>query len=160
MLNPGETITFSTRTHPKALAFPILVLIVLLAIGVAGQVYIDQHVVDLVIWALVAVAAIVWVLVPVLRWLTATYTVTNRRLITREGILTRTGHDIPMTRISDVEYERDIIDRMLGCGTLIISDASTNGSVKLYDIPHVERSQNQINEILNQLHSGNSGDGA
>jgi hypothetical protein len=37
---------------------------------------------------------------------------------------------------------------MLGCGTLVISDASTHGSVRLHDIPRVEQVQRQITELL------------
>ena len=64
---------------------------------------------------------------PFLDWLTATYTITTKRLITREGLIARRGHDIPLMRISDVAYDEGIVDRMLGCGTLVISDASTHG---------------------------------
>jgi uncharacterized membrane protein YdbT with pleckstrin-like domain len=85
-------------------------------------------------------------------WLTATYTITTRRLITRHGVITRRGHDIPLTRVSDVAYEKDLIDRMLGCGTLVISDASTHGQVALPDIPHVEDVQRKLNELLHDLH--------
>ena len=82
----------------------------------------------------------VWLVVrPFLRWLTTTYTVTDRRLITRTGMLSRRGHDIPLPRISDVAYEHGLVDRMLGCGTLVISDASERGRVRLPDIPHVEQ---------------------
>ncbi len=91
---------------------------------------------------------------PFLDWLTASYTFTNRRLITRHGIVTRRGHDIPLGRISDVAYERDLIDRVLGCGTLVISDASTNGQVLIYDIPRVEESHRMLNELLHNLHGG------
>ena len=38
-------------------------------------------------------------------WLTATYTITTKRLITREGLIARRGHDIPLMRISDVAYD-------------------------------------------------------
>ena len=41
------------------------------------------------------VAAIVWVLVPWLRWRTTEYTVTNKRIAKRSGILTRTGRLVP-----------------------------------------------------------------
>ena len=54
-------------------------------------------------------------------------------------MITRRGHDIPLTRISDVAYEKDLIDRLLGCGTLVISDASTHGQVALPDIPRSRR---------------------
>jgi membrane protein YdbS with pleckstrin-like domain len=88
------------------------------------------------------------VLRPFLTWLTATYTITTKRLITREGLIARRGHDIPLMRISDVAYDQGILDRMLGCGTLVISDASTHGSVRLHDIPRVEEVQRQLTELL------------
>ena len=148
LLNDGERVVVSTRTHPKALLGPVLALVVLLAIGVADQVVVGSHVVHLIVWLLVAVA-VVWVFVrPLLVWLAASYTITDRRLITRRGVITRRGHDIPLSRISDVEYEMDLIDRMLGCGTLRISDASTDGEVTLPDIPHVEDVQRRLNDLL------------
>jgi len=154
----GESVVLSTRTHPKALLLPVLALVVLLALGVAVQVLVGQHVVTLVAWVLVAVGVVWYVVRPALVWATASYTFTNRRLITRTGVLTRRGHDIPLTRISDVASELGIVDRMLGCGTLIISDASTHGSVRLPDIPHVEDTQRRLNQLLNELdHSGHDG---
>ncbi len=46
-----------------------------------------------------------------------------------------------MNRISDISYEKGLIDRIFGCGTLIVSDASEQGLVQLKDIPHVEQAQ-------------------
>ncbi|MFA6298306.1 MAG: PH domain-containing protein [Nocardioides sp.] len=156
LLNPGEKIVVSTRTHPKALLVPLLALIVLLAIGVAFQVLVDNSTAQLVVWALMAIG-ILWLAVwPTLDWMMASYTITNRRLITRHGIITRRGHDIPLTRISDVAYELGLIDRMLGCGTLVISDASTHGQVLLPDIPRVETTQRRLNELLHEVGGGAS----
>ena len=160
LLNPGEDVIVSTRTHPKALLLPLLTLVVLLAAGVAAQVLLElddddtESTVQLVVWGLVLLLVLWRVVWPFLDWLLASYTITNRRLITRHGILTRRGHDIPLSRISDVAYERDLIDRMLGCGTLVISDASTNGQVLIYDIPRVEETQRDLNQILHRLHGG------
>ena len=158
LLNDGETVVISTRTHPKALLVPVLALVALLAVGVAVQTMVDQHVVTLVAWVLVAAGAVWYVLRPFLVWASASYTFTDRRLITRTGVLTRRGHDIPLSRISDVASELGLVDRMLGCGTLIISDASTHGSVRLPDIPHVEDTQRRLNLLLSELeHSGHDG---
>ncbi len=154
LLNPGEDIVVSTRTHAKALLGPIFLLVVLLAIGVAFMVFVDHGTAQLVVWAVLAIAILWWVVRPALDWLVASYTITNRRLITRHGIITRRGHDIPLGRISDVAYERDLIDRLLGCGTLVISDASTNGQVLIYDIPRVEETQRRLNQLLADLHGG------
>jgi uncharacterized membrane protein YdbT with pleckstrin-like domain len=158
LLNDGEAVVISTRTHPKALLVPVLALVVLLAVGVAIQTMVDQHVVTLVAWVLVAAGVVWYVLRPFLVWASASYTFTDRRLITRTGVLTRRGHDIPLSRISDVASELGLVDRMLGCGTLIISDASTHGSVRLPDIPHVEDTQRRLNLLLSELeHSGHDG---
>jgi membrane protein YdbS with pleckstrin-like domain len=153
-LNEGEEIVFDTRTHPKALIVPFLVFIVGLGVAVYLDKNIDQTQVSWGVWVIL-LAVVVWLSVwPFLNWLSASYTVTNRRLITRYGVITRRGHDIPLTRISDVAYEKDLIDRMLGCGTLVISDASTHGTVPLHDIPHVEERQRVLNDLLHHLHDG------
>ena len=158
LLNEGETIVVDTRTHPKALLLPIFALVVLLAVGTVVQTQIDQDVVHLVVWVVVAVGIVWFVLRPVLIWLTATYTITTRRLITRHGVITRKGHDIPLTRISDVAYEKDLLDRLLGCGTLVISDASTHGQVALPDIPHIEKVQRDLSDLLHDIHDGDRRD--
>ncbi|HVX53418.1 PH domain-containing protein [Nocardioides sp.] len=154
LLNEGESVVVSTRTHPKALLLPLLALVVLLAIGVAVQVWVGVNALSWIVWALVLIGALWWFVRPLLVWSAASYTVTTRRLITRRGVLTRHGHDIPLSRISDVAYEMDLIDRMLGCGTLRISDASTDGEVVLPDIPHVEDVQRKINDLLHDEPAG------
>jgi uncharacterized membrane protein YdbT with pleckstrin-like domain len=153
LLNDDEFVVVSTRTHVKALLLPAVLLIVIAA--VAGYLTTlpsgdPRQLLVLVIW-IVALGVIVWwVLRPFLVWLSATYTVTNRRLITRRGVLTRRGHDIPLHRISDVAYEHGLLDRILGCGTLVISDASEFGRVELHDIPQVEQVQLAISELLSE----------
>lgn len=159
LLNPGEEIVVSTRTHIKALLLPLLTLVVLLAAGAAFQAFApdsltDNGVVVAIVWGVLGVLILWRVVWPTLEWLSSAYAITNRRLITRHGVITRRGHDIPLGRISDVAYERDLIDRLLGCGTLVISDASTNGQVLIYDIPRVEQTQRKLNELLHRLHGG------
>ena len=129
LLTDGESVVVDTRTHPKALIFPALVLVATLAVAI----YLDRKTGNGTVslgWWVVALAVFVWwVLRPFLKWLTATYTITNRRLITREGLIARRGHDIPLMRISDVAFDQGLLYRMLGCGTLVISDASTHGLI-------------------------------
>lgn len=153
LLNDGESILISTRTHAKALILPMLVGLVVLAAAAWLEASFLDGIASTILWV-VAAALLVWfTLRPFLEWLLASYTITDRRLITRHGILTRRGHDIPLARISDVAYEMGLVDRMLGCGTLIISDASTHGRVLLHDIPRVEDTQRRLNQLLHDLHA-------
>jgi uncharacterized membrane protein YdbT with pleckstrin-like domain len=158
ILNDGENVVISTRTHAKALLFPALILLILLALAVVADRTFADGTVALIVWIVAGVLALWLCLKPFLEWLTATYTITNRRLITRSGVLARQGHDIPLSRISDVAYELGILDRMLGCGTLIISDASTNGRVLLHDIPQVEETQRRLNQLLHDKDNPTSAD--
>jgi uncharacterized membrane protein YdbT with pleckstrin-like domain len=156
LLNDGEHVLVSTRTHVKALLLPAVALIVVA--GLAGYLSSlpsgDQAGIwRLVIWV-IAGALVLWFSVaPFLRWLMRTYTFTNRRLITRNGVLTRRGHDIPLNRISDISYEKSLLDRIFGCGTLVVSDASELGRVPLHDIPRVEQVQLTVSdELFNRAH--------
>jgi uncharacterized membrane protein YdbT with pleckstrin-like domain len=148
LLTDGEKIVVDTRTHPKALVAPLLIAVIVMFVAIWLENQVSTDVVSWLIWGLALVVLVGWVFKPLLEWATATYTITNRRLITREGLIARRGHDIPLQRISDVAYDQGVLDRMLGCGTLVISDASTHGSVRLHDIPQVEQVQHRLTELL------------
>ena len=157
LLTDGESVLVSTRTHIKALLLPFVIGLVVLALAVLADRTFADGKVALGVWVLAGLLLLWFVARPVLEWLTASYTITDRRLITRSGVLARKGHDIPLSRISDVAYELGLVDRMLGCGTLIISDASTNGRVLLHDIPKVEETQLRLNQLLHDKTSPDDG---
>jgi membrane protein YdbS with pleckstrin-like domain len=163
LLSPGENVIASTRTHWKALVVPVLVLIVICAAaGFLIAVLPDgsAHTILLLLVLVVAAAIVIWFTIrPFLVWLTASYTVTNRRLINRSGVFVRKGRDIPLYRINDVSYERGVLDRLLGCGTLVISDASEQGRSVLPDVPKVEQLQLLITDLLFGSRDGADDDG-
>lgn len=150
LLGEGEYVVVSTRTHVKALLRPTLVLLLLCLAGAfaMGLVPQDPPLLKWLIAALVAVGIARWVVWPFLNWLGASYTLTNHRVITREGVLTRFGHDIPLRRVNDVSYEHGLLDRVLGCGTLVIAAASERGEVVLPDVPAVEDLYVTMTELL------------
>jgi membrane protein YdbS with pleckstrin-like domain len=161
LLSNGEYVVLSVRSHGKALIWPVVVFVVVVGAVITALMLKPNHSALALAAAVVAVPVLVlWSLFPFLRWISSTYTVTNRRLITRHGVLTRTGRDIPLFRINDVAYEMGLIDRLLGCGTLIISDATEKAGVVLPDIPNVEQVQLQISDLLFTNDDGNDGDGS
>lgn len=150
LLGEGERVVRHMRTHGKALILPVIWLILLAAVVGAGLALLPA---DWRPWSiyvllgLVLVLMVPLVLLPFLRWLTTTYTMTDRRIITRRGILNKTGHDLPLRRINNVAYERDLLDRILGCGTLVFTTAAET-PVTLPDVPQVERVHVQMTELL------------
>lgn len=136
--------------HVKRLIPNIAAGIVLIILAVAGFVYMPDSwkpagTWTLLVLLLVGLAAFVgW---PWLRWVTDTYTVTNRRIITRTGIFTKSGHDIPLSRISNVAYERDLIDRFFKAGTLELQ-TSADEPLYLRDIPNAEQVHVMLTDLL------------
>ena len=158
LLNEGERVVVSTRTHVKALILPGLLLLLVLAGAVVLRVVVDHTAMGWIA-AVISILAMLWfVLGPFLAWFTTTYTFTNRRFIKRSGIIAKEGRTIPLNRISGVDFEIGVIDRIFGCGTLVVSDASTDGSVELYDIPDVEKVQLQVSDELHRLAGGDRRD--
>ena len=150
LLDDGETVVIGTRTHVKALVVPVVVLLVVA--GLAGYLLTlpdgDHAGTWRLVIGVVALLVVLWfVVLPFLRWFSTSYVFTDRRLITRTGLLTRTGHDIQLNRISDISYEKSLLDRLFGCGTLVISDASEMG-IRLADIPRVEETQLAVSRQL------------
>ncbi len=149
-LGRDETVIVSMRTHAKVLIGPALIMILLGALLGLAIALIPA---DMQYWAIPAAIGVflilaIWlVLIPYLKWRTSTYTVTDRRIITRKGIINKVGHDLPLRRINNVNYERSLTDRMLGCGTLIFETAAEQPQI-LPDVPQVEKVHVTITELL------------
>ncbi|HEY1132944.1 MAG TPA: PH domain-containing protein [Nocardioides sp.] len=163
LLNPGEQVVVTTRTHVKELFGPATVLLLMIALGVVATVLLpDQtaaNVAEILVWVVVAGTLVWFVLRPLVSWLTTTYTFTNRRFIARSGFIAKEGRTIPLNRISGVDFEIGVIDRIFGCGTLVVSDASDQGRVELTDIPRVERVQLLVSEELHRISGVSHDDG-
>ncbi|HIZ99590.1 MAG TPA: PH domain-containing protein [Candidatus Janibacter merdipullorum] len=161
-LADGEEIQMDLRSHWKALVLPLLLLVVLIAI-VGATAALTQDT-DWGTWAVAVVAviavvlAVIGTLIPVWRWNSSRYVFTNRRVSYRHGLLTKKGRDIPLYRINDVAIEKGPIDRVLGCGTLVISDATDKAGMELTDVPDVETVQVTLQNLLFQ-HDDGSDDG-
>ncbi|GAA4843643.1 PH domain-containing protein [Luteimicrobium xylanilyticum] len=157
-LTEGEDVVLELRTHLKALFWPIVLLVVLVA-AVAVTAALGAPAVAVEVVAVVAFLLACLVVLPRwARWLTTRYVVTTKRILVRSGIVTRTGRDIPLYRINDVASEQGLLDRMFGCGTLVVSDASEKPGLVLHDVPHVDDVQVRLHELL-FAHDDNSDDG-
>ncbi|MCL3838690.1 PH domain-containing protein [Aeromicrobium duanguangcaii] len=156
LLLDDETVEAETRTHVKVLIVPFLVGLAIMLIGgyFAGAVGDSGGGTPRLLGLAVLAVLFIWgTLIPFLRWLTWTYTLTNRRLIEQKGILTRSGRVIPLARINDVAYEKGVVDRILGCGTLIIHDASQQSGLHLHDIPRIEEFHRTITRLVLESHA-------
>jgi uncharacterized membrane protein YdbT with pleckstrin-like domain len=147
----GEESVAALHPHWKTLVRPVVLAFVIVAVLLVGEVLIPSSRAAALERLALAVVAIVllmgWLMLPILAWRTTIYEVTTRRLRLRDGILTRHGRDIPLSRITDVSFRKGLLDRLLGCGTLVVESAGEHSELTLANLPHVE----QVSSRLFQL---------
>ena len=153
-LTDDEHLVLRLRPHWKVLIRAVLVAVLVVAVALIAEVIIPSGsaaaVARLVVAAVAILALMLWLMVPVLRWRTTTYELTSRRLRVRDGIVTRRGRDIPLSRITDVSFEKGPLDRLLGSGRLIVESAGEHGQIVLTDIPRVEFAQATLFRLVEE----------
>lgn len=148
--NSDERVLLHLRQHGIVLVVPSLAL---LGVGIVAGIVVGLLPKVTQPWSgwIVAVAALVcvviWTVIPVLRWLTTTYTITEHRVMSRTGIVSRSGHDLPLARISDVAYRSSLLDRLFGSGTLMLTTAAED-PVVVKHVPQIEGVYQTINGLL------------
>ncbi len=159
----GEQTIATTRTHIKVLIIPFLILLVVAgATGFLMKVSGDSLGGNLkwIVLVLGVVLIVAGAVLPWLRWVTWTYTLTNKRIVEQKGILTRSGRIIPLSRVNDVAFEKNLNDRILGCGTLVIHDASEQAGLRLNDIPKIEDFHRTVSNLVMAAHEADPRDEA
>lgn len=154
-LTSDEHVLAEQHPHWKVLLLPTLAA----AASAAGCGYLAalaagtpiQHAAWIALAALAAAAVLRFVLAPWLRWKTTHFVVTTDRVMFREGVVSRTGMNIPLSRIASVRVEIDLNDRLFGCGTLLIESQSEQ-PLRFSDIPAVE----DVHTLIYQAVDGTS----
>jgi uncharacterized membrane protein YdbT with pleckstrin-like domain len=151
-LSEGERFVLRLHPHWKTLLRPFFLLVVIVAAAIALLIVLPAHpnlaAVRLGIGVVALLAVFIWFVVPVLRWRTTSYELTTRRLRLRRGILSRSGRDFPLNRISDVSFSHGLVDRLFGCGRLVVESAGEHGELMLNEIPQVERVQSTLFQLV------------
>ncbi|MGK2867383.1 MAG: PH domain-containing protein [Mycobacterium sp.] len=164
VLARDENVVLHRHPHWKRLIGPVLVLLLAGALAAFGAGWVNQTDWDdnakRIIFGVIAVLWLVlvgWLTVwPFLTWWTTHFVITDRRVMFRHGLLTRSGIDIPLARINSVEFKHGVLDRVLRTGTLIIESASQD-PLEFYDIPRVEQVHSLLyHEVFDTLDSEES----
>jgi membrane protein YdbS with pleckstrin-like domain len=111
----GAWLVALTRSMPWSVA--VLVAVLVAGLGLVG-------------WFSVA---------PVMRWRSTHFVVTDRRILVREGVFSRTGVAVVGGSITTVRTTRTASERLLGCGTLVVAVDDTREPWQFDGIGRVER---------------------
>jgi uncharacterized membrane protein YdbT with pleckstrin-like domain len=148
----GERLVLRFHPHWKTVLGPLLILaatvvalLVVLILVPSGSYALTAR---LALGGLALLIIIIFTAVPLLRWRTTSYELTTRRLRLRAGIISRRGRDFPLIRISDVSFAQGLLDRLLGCGRLIVESPGEHGQLVLTEIPRVQHVQSTLFQLV------------
>jgi uncharacterized membrane protein YdbT with pleckstrin-like domain len=154
LLAEDEEVVRHLHPHGLTLFWPVVWFLVVVGGASFGMAAIpagrQQGVFRMLILALAVVLLLAFVLVPLLRWRTTHYVITTHRLLFREGIMSRRGRDIGLSRITDVSYRQTLWDRIINSGTLTIESAGESGATVLKQIPDSEGVQQLLNHMVEE----------
>jgi uncharacterized membrane protein YdbT with pleckstrin-like domain len=80
--------------------------------------------VTLVVVVVVALVTVVWAFLETIRW---KYTITNRRVFVRRGLVSINEQTARLERVQDITLHQTLFDRMFGVGSLLIDTAGSSG---------------------------------
>jgi uncharacterized membrane protein YdbT with pleckstrin-like domain len=144
LLADDESIQYELKPHWRALVVPVFVLLATLAVGIYAIATFQNSGIRWTIVVIMLIVLVAWVVRPFLYWLTTQYVITDHRIIVRTGLISRSGRDMPLSRVNDVSFKKSALERFLNCGTLMIESAGTQGQLVISSVPDVEDIQREI----------------
>jgi uncharacterized membrane protein YdbT with pleckstrin-like domain len=147
LLNDYEEVAVDLHPHWWFFSEPAAALIV--AIALAIVVAVKTHsgtlhsVLSFTTIGLILVAA-VWLVARYLDWATTNFVITNDRLIFRHGVFAKSGIEIPLERVMNVNFRQSFFERIIGAGDLLIESGGVDGQQRFTDIRRPEAVQNRI----------------
>jgi membrane protein YdbS with pleckstrin-like domain len=158
LLTDDETIVVQFRPHWRMLFIPILWIAAgIVAVWLVYRVPPDNGTIDLITSGVVFAALIPAAIIPLIAWWFTGYILTSERLITRNGILSRSGIEIPLENVNNVMFSQTLLERVLKSGDLLVESAGESGQSRFSDIPNPEEFQSLLYKTRELRTGGTSG---
>jgi len=146
LLNANESVLVDLRPHWWYLAEATAALVG--ALILAGFALSKDS--DVLTWisVIVLVVAFVFALQRFVRWSTTNFVITSDRVVFRQGVIAKSGVQIPLERVNNVNFHQGIFERMIGAGDLLIESAGEAGQQRFTDIKHPDAVTNLLHEAM------------
>jgi uncharacterized membrane protein YdbT with pleckstrin-like domain len=149
-LLPNEHQVITTRKHPAVLVGPISFVVIGLIIAGLLTEFVARHngIALLVIWV-GWLGLLGYLVFQTLNWLFSYFVVTSRRMLLTSGWITRKVAMMPMTKVTDMSFQRDFQARLLGYGTFILESAGQDQALRVVDhLPYPEQLYLEVCMVL------------
>jgi membrane protein YdbS with pleckstrin-like domain len=123
-LLPHERQVITVHQHPAVLIRPIVFLLAGLALAgwVSTSVSHGNKDVIIAVWVLWAIL-LFWVIGKIVDWVMNYFVVTSQRMLLAQGILVRKVNMMPLTKVTDMSFQRSPLGQILGYGEFIVESA-------------------------------------
>lgn len=148
MLNQNERVVLDLRPHWWFFAKPLALLVATIALGIVMLAWDGAPNVLNLVTAVGVIAALGWFGLSYVKWATTSFVITTDRLISRTGVLSRAGVEIPLEKINTVFFRQGLFERIIKSGDLEIESASEQGT---QEFTNIRRPLNVQNEIYRQV---------
>jgi uncharacterized membrane protein YdbT with pleckstrin-like domain len=158
-LLPHERQVITVHQHPAVLIRPIFEVLVGLAIaGWLTTVFAKNNgTAVLVIWILWGIVFL-RLAVKVFEWGETYFVVTSQRFILATGLLTRKVNMMPLSKVTDMSFQRSTMGRILGYGEFILESAGQDQALNKVDhLPYPEQLYLEVCGLIFK-DSGDGGD--
>jgi uncharacterized membrane protein YdbT with pleckstrin-like domain len=160
-LNANETIALDMHPHWWYFAEPAWSLLGSIVLGIVVLAKTDEGTSarkSLSIIALILlVATFIWLVIRYLKWLTTNFVITSNRLIFRQGVIAKSGIEIPLERVNNVNFHQTVFERVLGAGDLLIESGGEDGQQRFTDIRRPAQVQNLIHAQMESHYQRRAG---
>jgi uncharacterized membrane protein YdbT with pleckstrin-like domain len=140
-LLPHERQVITVHQHPAVLIRPIFEVLAGLAIaGWLTTVFAKNNgTAILIIWILWGLVFL-HLAIKVLEWGETYFVVTSQRFILATGLLTRKVNMMPLSKVTDMSFQRSTMGRILGYGEFILESAGQDQALNKVDhLPYPEQ---------------------
>jgi uncharacterized membrane protein YdbT with pleckstrin-like domain len=153
-LLPTERRVIRVRQHWAVMSRDLLLTGLFLLLMVVLQTYLPSSVIGDNLTFYLALAAVIRFTLKVILWWIERIVITDKRVMLASGIITHKVGMMPLSKVTDLTFERTLDGRMLGYGTIIVESA---GQIQaLNRITYVPRPE-EIYEALSELIFGEKG---
>ena len=140
VLLPHERRVITVRFHPAILIGPVAVALGGLAVaGLLSTLVHLQSTALLVIWLLWLIL-VIRLLFKIYAWLEDYFVVTPARLLLATGVFKKSVNMMPLTKVTDMRFERSAAGRLFGYGTFIVESAGQDQALRnINHLPYPEQ---------------------
>ena len=142
-LNPGEEVALDLNPHWIFFAEPVASFVGFLILTILFAAVGAPDVVTLLA-VILLIGCAGWFGVRYWKWSTTHFVVTSSRIIFKHGVFAKSGVEIPLEFVMNVNFHQAFWERLVGAGDLVIESGGKDAQSRFTDIRKPEMVQNMI----------------